>query len=269
MKKIFIFLTFALLPYFAVAQESDTLLAEHHTDEPVEVVAPDSLWDRAATAYINEDFDAAISIYNTIAEQGLLSEKLYFNMGNTYYKQGDIAKAILYYQRARKLSPTDDDVLYNLKVAQAQTKDRIEQIPEFFLKSWNHSLESLLGCTGWTVLSLIAIALLFTAVIVFLLSSDVRARKVGFAVAIISFALAIISTLYASSQRNYMLDDSGAVVMSRTLSVKSSPDKSATDLFVLHEGTTLKIKQRMGDWCNITIADGKEGWVESKRIEVI
>ncbi len=269
MKKIIALLTLALLSPVVMADEIDSLLLEPHSDEPITLIVPDSLWDSANTAYINEDFDGAMDIYNTIIERGMLSDRLYFNMGNTYYKQGNISKAILYYQKAKKLSPADDDILYNLKVAQAQTKDRIEQVPEFFLKSWNRSIESLFGCTGWTILSLVGLVALFGSVLLFLLSSNIRVRKSGFGVGILALILTITSTIYASSQRQYMLEHNSAVVMSRTLSVKSSPDRAATDLFVLHEGTTVDIVQRLGDWCNITIADGKKGWVEAKRIEII
>ncbi len=269
MKKIITLLCIALLSPAVMANGVDSLLMEPHSDEPQAVMVPDSLWDRANTAYINEDFDGAMQIYNSIVERGLLSEKLYFNMGNTYYKQGDVARAILYYQKAKKLSPADDDILYNLRVAEAHTKDRIEQVPEFFLKSWSRSIESLFGCTGWTILSLVSIAILFASILLFLLSSNIRLRKSGFGVGILALLLAITSTIYASSQRQYMIEHSSAVVMSRTLSVKSSPDRAATDLFVLHEGTTVDIVERLGDWCNITIADGKKGWVEAKRIEVI
>ena len=79
----------------------------------------------------------------------------------------------------------------------------------------------------------------------------------------------MLTTWFALGERREMLDDSQAVVMSLSTAVKSSPDRSATDLFVLHEGTLVEITNRLDGWCEITIADGKKGWLESKTIETI
>ena len=108
-------------------------------DEPDAVEAsPEQLWDRANTAYVNGDYHAAAEIYEGILAQGLSSVKLYYNLANAYFKEGQLGKSILFYRRALRLAPGSDDIRYNLSVAEARTKDNIEQIPEFFLLSLIH-----------------------------------------------------------------------------------------------------------------------------------
>ncbi len=264
-----------LLSHTAMANITDSLgvapQEESEQTPSVEITTQDAdvLWSKASEAYINEDYTTAIELYNAISSQGLLSSRLYYNMGNAYYKSGQIGKAILYYKKAHKLSPADEDIHYNLEIAQAQTKDNIEEVPEFFLKQWSHRIASLMDSTWWTILSIVALILALASVLVFLLSQDIKARKWSFSTALLSLVVAAVSLIYASAQRTYMLEHNEAVIMSSSVSIKSSPDKSATDLFLLHEGTTVHVTERLDNWCNITIADGKKGWIEAKRIEII
>ncbi len=254
----------------ATAQEVDSLSVNNAETEPQrEIIAPDSLWDSANTAYINANYSKAVELYTAIADQGLSSEKLYFNLGNAHYKNDDLARAILYYQKALLIAPNNKDVKYNLAVAQSQTRDQIQEIPELFLRRWSRSISRLLSCTGWTLLSLGALVILLSAVLLFTLGSSIPLRKTGFGIGVVAAIIFISSSLYALHERREILDSNGAVVMSRSISIKSSPDHSATDLFMLHSGTTVKILREIDGWYNIVIADGKEGWIESKRVEKI
>ncbi len=276
MKKFITLISLILLSHSAMANfivdsTSTTLLQEEQEAPAAQPTTTDSdaLWSLANKAYIDADYTKAIELYNAICEQDLLSSKLYYNMGNAYYKSGEIGKAILYYRRAHKLSPSDEDISYNLEIAKAQTKDNIEKVPAFFLKRWSRNVASLMGSNGWTILSIVGFILALASVLVFLLAQSIKARKTSFATALLTLIVAIVSLIYATSQRSYMLDHDQAVIMSKSVSIKSSPDKSATDLFVLHEGTTVRVTEHLDQWCNITIADGKKGWIEAKRIEVI
>ena len=94
-------------------------------------VPADELWDRANTAYINGDYRGAAEIYGEILDRGLGSVKLYYNLANACFKEGQTGRAILFYRRALRLAPGNDDIRYNLSVAEARTKDTIERIPEF------------------------------------------------------------------------------------------------------------------------------------------
>ncbi|MFR9504255.1 MAG: tetratricopeptide repeat protein [Rikenellaceae bacterium] len=274
MKHIILLFSLLAISFAAAADGVDSLALapEQVTTDIMEVtepILPDSLWDRANTAYINADYSGAVDLYTAIADGGLVSEKLFFNLGNAYYKSDDMARAILYYQKALLISPNDVDILYNLGVAQSQIRDQIEEIPEFFLRRWSRSIARMLDCTGWTILSLVALVALLSSILLFVLSSSVALRKCGFGVGLFAALLCCITTLYALGERREILDHNQAVVMSQSISIKSSPDRSATDLFMLHSGTTVKIIREIDNWFEIVIADGKKGWIESNRVEQI
>ena len=166
-------------------------------------------------------------------------------------------------------APGDADIRYNLDVANTFTKDKIAVVPEFFLKGWVRSVRMSLGCTAWSVVSLAALALLFALVLLYLLAGRLAWRKAGFYGTLAMLLVFVASTSFAVTERRELLDSTEAVVMSSSVSVKSSPDKASTDLFVLHEGTKVRTVSELGDWREIVIADGKKGWVEARTIETI
>ncbi len=271
MKHVIILFSLLILAHAASAEQIDSLAADSLLVESpaADSMSSNALWDSANTAYINGDYASAIELYKAIEQRGLASDKFYFNLGNAYYKSDDIARAILYYQKALLISPRDVDILYNLGVAQSQTRDQIEQIPEFFLGEWIRSVGRAFGCMGWTITSIVALAVMLLAILLFMLGGAIRVRKIGFGVALFAALIFIVSTLYALDERSEILDHNQAVVMSQSISIKSSPDHAATDLFMLHSGTTVKIMREIDGWCEIVITDGKKGWIESRRIEKI
>ena len=227
------------------------------------------MWDRANTAYINGDFHTAAEFYEQILARGLSSMKLYYNLANACFKEGRLGKSILFYHRALRLAPGNDDIRYNLSVAEARTKDNIEQIPEFFFTEWMRGVRRLMSCTAWSVFSLAALVCALALFLAYLLAQRLPLRKAGFYGTLVAAAVFMLTSWFAMGERREMLDDTQAVVMSLSTAVKSSPDKSATDLFVLHEGTLVEITDRLDNWCEITIADGKKGWLECKTVETI
>ena len=154
-------------------------------------------------------------------------------------------------------------------MAESLTKDRIERVPEFFLKTWLRAVRNLLSCRSWTLLSLSLLAVTLILCLLFMLAQPLKLRKTGFYGMVISALLFVAATWFAAVERRVMLDREEAVVMTSTASVKSSPDRSATDLFVLHEGTTLRVVGTLDEWSEVVIADGKKGWIESGKIERI
>ena len=226
-------------------------------------------WEAGNKAYIDGNYEQAIEEYKAILDGGEYSMKLYYNLANAYFKTGAIGKSILYYNKALRIAPSQEDVRHNLAIAEAQTKDRISVIPEFFLNRWLRTLRNSMSCTAWSIASLVSFALLLVFALLFLLASRIRWRKAGFYGALCGFLLFLVTTSFAVSSRNDMLQHDEAIVMGTAISVKSSPDRSATDLFVLHEGTKVSVISEVDEWREITIADGKKGWVEVKNIEEI
>ena len=243
------------------AQEPADSLQQVSREVPAGVQAPgeqtaEQLWNKANTAYINGDFHAAADAYEELLSRGVSSMKLYYNLGNAYFKDDRIGKAILYYNRALRLAPGNDDIRYNLSVAEARTKDNIEDIPEFFFVTWMRDIRHTMGCTAWSLLSLALLACMLGLFLVYLLAQRISLRKAGFYGTVVAALLFMLTTWFA-------------VVMTASTAVKSSPDKSSTDLFVLHEGTVVTITDRLDGWCEVVIADGKKGWVEGRKIEII
>lgn len=226
-------------------------------------------WEAGNRAYATGDHKKAIEEYKAIADGGEYSLELYYNLANAYFKADSLGKAILYYNKALRVDPSQQDVLHNLAFAEARTKDKVAEIPEFFLSVWARAVRNTMSCTVWSVLSLLSIALLLAFALVFLLASRIGVRKVGFFGALCTFVVLVATTSFAVSSRNDMLQHDEAIIMASAISVKSSPDNSATDLFLLHEGTKVRVVAEVDSWCEVTLADGKKGWIERKNIELI
>ena len=246
------------------------------TDESARETAPASgrslseqRWDEASTAYLNGDCRAAAEAYEALVAEGLGSAKLYYNLANACFKENRLGEAILYYRRALRIDPGDDDARYNLSVAEARTKDKIEQVPEFFLAQWFRNIRRTMGCTAWSICSLVMLACGLILFLVGRLAQRMSLRRIGRYGTLVAALLFVLTTGFAIGERDSLLDRSEAVVMASSASVKSAPDAASTDLFLLHEGTVVQIADRLDRWCQVTIADGKKGWIEADKIEPV
>ena len=220
------------------------------------------------SAYSDSRFKDAVDSWESIVATGVASPELYCNIGDAYFKQGNYPKAILNYERALKLDPSFSDARYNLDFAQSFTQDKIEAVPEFILESVGRKMCYTMGSDTWAVLFLVFLALTAACALVFLLASSIGKRRTGFYFGIVFLLLSLLCLDFSAWQkRDYGKKDS-AIVMLPVSSVKSSPS-GGKDLFVIHEGTKVKILDNVGDWQNIALADGRQGWIESSAIEII
>ena len=226
-------------------------------------------WEMGNKAYMDGAYDKAVEEYNAILEGGEYSMELYYNLANANFKMDNIGKAILYYNKALRIAPSQEDVQHNLAIAEAQTKDRVGEETTFFFAEWMRALRNTMSCTAWSVLSLVMFALFLAFALLFLLASPIKVRKVGFYCALCAVVLFVATTSFAISSRNDILTHDEAIVLSSAISVKSSPDRSATELFVLHEGTKVRIVSEIEEWCEVVLADGKKGWLQKNDIEEI
>lgn len=266
MRYIVLTIIACLTTTLAMAQSDTTVVTQ--TPNSVEI-DNNTLWQSGNQAYIDADYHRAISCYSAIENRGYYSAKLYYNLGNAYFKLSDLGHAILYYNRALKVSPSMEDARYNLTIAEGMTKDKIAVVPEFFLNRWIKTIHSSISCTAWSVISLVLLGVLLCGLLLFLLAGQIRVRKTGFYLALNSLLFFVATTAFAIAEREDILNRNQAIVISSAISVKSSPDSSATDLFVLHEGTMATISSQVDGWCEITIADGKKGWTECSHLERI
>mgnify|MGYP003292241107 CR=1 FL=1 len=233
-------------------------------------VQADSLWNAGVEAYADGRWQDARQAWSGIEALGLESKELYYNIGNACFKQDDPAHAILYFERALRLDPSYDDARFNLEYANSMIQDKIESVPEFFLISWTRSLSMICPADTWAVLSLVLFAICLAMVLIFLLGHSAGLRKTGFGVAIASLLLTLLCFSMASMQKKQYHKEDMAIVVSAVSPVKSSPgNETSRDLFVLHEGTKLKILDEVGQWKNVELSDGRQGWVLSSNLEII
>lgn len=222
----------------------------------------------ADSAYAKEDYQTAISIYESLLSDNV-SPELYYNLGNAYYRIDDMPHAILNYERALLLSPGDSDIRFNLQMARNKTIDKIIPESEMFFVTWYKSLVNIMGVDGWAILAIIMFAFAAILILLYVFTDVVIIRKIGFFGAGLSMIIFVVANVFAYQQGNKVASYNGAIIMS-TANVKSTPAENGTDLFVLHEGTRVDITDdSMNDWKEVRIADGKEGWIETKKLELI
>ena len=230
----------------------------------------DSLWNTANAAYAEGRWNDAVKDYEMISSMGLESASLYCNTGDAFFKDGNVAKAILYYERALKLDPSYEDARFNLELMNAVIQDRIDPVPEFILKVWARDICYLMDSDAWAVFFLVFFALTLAMVLLFILAPSPAGRRTGFFTGIVMLLLASFSLGFSLWQKKDYMNADDAVVMRPVASVKSSPSaESSTDLFILHEGTKVRILDEVGRWNNIELADGRQGWMPSEDMERI
>ena len=231
--------------------------------------AQESTLKEAEEAYAKEDYTQAIELYESVLKSYGESAMVYYNLGNAYYKAGKVAPAILNYERALLLNPGDSDTRFNLQVARQKTVDKIEPIGEFFLTRWIGTVEDVYSADGWAKWGVASFLLFIGCLVLFFFSKWLRLKKIGFFAGICFLLISLVANLFADSQQDKLLHRADAIVFASTVTVKSSPDASGTDLFILHEGTKVTIKSTLGEWSEIQLEDGNVGWMPSKEIQQI
>ena len=230
----------------------------------------DSLWNSANQAYMEGRWIDAVADYELISGMGLESAALYCNTGDAYFKDGNVPMAILFYERALKLDPSYEDARYNLQLLNSTIQDRIDPVPDFILKVWAKDICYMMDSDAWAVCFIVLLALTLGLALLFILGATAAGRRVGFFTGIVTLLLAVASLSFSFWQKKDYMSADEAVVMRPVASVKSSPSaESSTDLFILHEGTKVRILDEVGRWNNIELADGRQGWLQSGDMERI
>jgi hypothetical protein len=248
MKKIFIFAVFIGLFGTICAQET---------------------LQQANEVYTQGDFARAVESYQQTLAEKSASAEVYYNLGNCYYRLNQIAPAILNYERALLLDPGDGDIRFNLEIARLKTVDKIEPAGEFFLTTGYNAVKNLCGADSWSHIGIVCFLLLLAALALFLFSRKISLKKIGFYAGMILLVFTIFANTFAYNQKQKLIDRNTAIIFAPTVTIKSAPDASGTDLFILHEGTKVLIKSQLGEWQEIETADGNVGWILSKDMEVI
>ena len=266
MKKIYFSILFLMATLASFAQADSTQVEKGIAQAPVEIATK----AKADSAYINNDFASAVYLYeNILANQGE-SADIYYNLGNSYYKMDNIAKAILNYEKALILNPGNGDIRFNLELAQSKTVDKVTPMSEVFLVTWMNDLTNTMSEKGWAKMAIISFILMLLMLALYFFSKKIALKKIGFISAICLLLICIIANISASTQKNKAQSHATAIIMAPSVTAKSTPNDGGTDLFILHEGRKVNIKDNtMREWKEIQLEDGNVGWVPASAIEII
>lgn len=223
----------------------------------------------ADAEYAKGNYQQAIIDYQDLLKQGVSAE-IYYNMGNAYYRLDNITQAVLAYERALLLAPSDDDIRFNLQMARSKTIDKITPASQMFFVTWYHSLVNLMSVDAWAYTALGSMVLVLVLVLVYLFAERIWLRKVGFFGGIFFVLLFLSANIFAYQQSCGMNDRNGAIIIAPSAAVRETPAANSTSLFYLHEGTRVDITDKsMSQWRAIRLADGREGWVIANQLEQI
>jgi tetratricopeptide (TPR) repeat protein len=224
---------------------------------------------KANKAYADGLFTNAADLYKQVLNSGNESWELYYNLGNTFYKMNDFASAILYYEKAKKLNPGNDDINFNLKVTSNKIADKIEPLPEMFYKRWYRNLIELFPVDDWARIIILTFVLSLFFALFYVMSQRIYLRKMGFWAGILFFTVSLIAVHFSIQNYKTQQNNTEAIIFTPTVTIKSSPDEKSIDLFVLHEGTKVQILDNIGNWYEIRIANGSVGWLPIASLEKI
>lgn len=228
----------------------------------------EELFLKGNAAYKAGDYDSAKSVYSEIATNGMVSKELFYNLGNAHFKLGNIPASILFFERAKRLDPTDEDTQYNLQIANSLITDKIEAVERVFFVDWWYNVAVSFSCTFWALLFLGFLSLMVTLFTIFFLARNPKVRQLGLlgGVAVMLGAV-IILTLGRTNSAETLKKQ--AIIFAPSVNVKSEPGLNGVDQFVIHSGLKVDVMARDGDWSRIRLADGNSGWLQSQSMEEI
>ena len=225
--------------------------------------------DSAKVYYEQGNYQKAVDKYNEVIDKGYESGRLYFNLGNSYYKLNMINDAILNYERAHILLPNNKDIEFNLEMAKRNITDKIETVPTFFMIDWYRTVRGIFSTDTWAVISMIGFVLVLSFVFLFFFTRKLVIKKMSFWLAIVLLVLTTSSFVFSSQEKDRVSIRNYAIVFEPVVNIKASPNESSTELFVLHEGTKVEIRQSSKDWVEIKIEDGSVGWIKRDLLVII
>lgn len=228
-----------------------------------------TLFDRANEFYAKGDYEMTISLCDSMIKSNVESAAIYYNLGNAWFKLDDVPKAIYYYEKAKKIEPNNEDINYNLQLANTKIADRIEAVPEFFLKSWWKKLVYSLDEEQWTSLNIGVFVVFLLFMVIFFMAKQEKLKKTSFVVSIVFLVISLMTGYVGYRSYKIKTTHNTAIIFTPTVNVKSAPDEGSSTLFILHQGSKVELMEESSTWEKIKIANGSEGWVLEEDFEKI
>ena len=229
----------------------------------------DSILLRAEQFYQQNEFSIAIAEYQSLIESGWVSAELFYNLGNACFKNHDIKSAILYFERAKRLAPNDEAIDFNLNLSRTLIFDKVEPLPELFLLTWGKAIRDCMTVRAWSWWSIASFVAMLALGLLFLFVRNLRVRRLAFGLSAFCFIWSFTAFTFACLQKSNMERTDEAIVFAPSVTLKSSPDDSGNNLFILHEGIKVRIDDRIDEWCEVRIADGNKGWMRINELKII
>lgn len=226
-----------------------------------------TLFADANAQYAEGNYAEAATQYEQILQEQPTAE-VYYNLGNAYFKQGELAQSILAYERALRLKPSFKDAKHNLQFAQSRIIDNIEDTQSFFLSNWLKAIRNALSQRVWMVGSIVLFIMALVGFFLFAFSQTLWLRKTAFYCSVIALVISVLACANAGSLYQRDTQRSEAIITQGIVNAKSSPDRSGNDLFTVHEGTKVEIHEVIGDWCCVHVGNNI-GWMPLEYLERI
>lgn len=237
---------------------------------PGEVRGQEEIFARGNQLYQEGDFEGAIEAYEAVRTAGFEGAALHYNLGNAYFKAGDLGRSILEWERALALAPGDADALANLELARSLTADAVEPLPRFWLFSAVSWWVRLLPRGALMALVTGAWLLVGAGLVARILGRGSDLGRLGTGVALVGAVVVIVFGANLVARELRLGQPERGVILVRAVPVRSAP--AAEDdltLFEIHEGTSVRVEQRTGAWAEVVLDDGKVGWVPADVFETI
>ena len=229
----------------------------------------ENLFQKGNEHYLKGEYQETIRIFQSIVEKGYQGKSLYYNLGNAYFRIGKIGLAILYYEKAKKISPSDEDVNYNLAFANSKIADKIETLPKFFIFDWWENALALFSISGWTYAAYLFYLFILGAVGYYYFAGSLKGQRIAFYTGIISTFFLVLTIVLLAVNLNRELNYKFGIVVDPVVVVKFSPDQNSKDAFIVHEGLKVQAEDNVHAWIKIKLIDGKIGWLKNNYLKII
>jgi len=229
----------------------------------------ESLNAKGNQLYSDGNYEEAINTWEELTESGYEAALIYYNLGNAYFKSNKIAPAILNYEKAKILAPYNKDINYNLELARTYVVDKIDELPEVFYLRWYINIVRVFSSNTWAIITIIAFVIFLVLFSAYLYAKSYSLRKTAFWFGALFILIWLCAFAFSWSGNKLVTDHNKAIIFSPSVTVLSSPDRSGTELFVIHEGTKVTVIDELNEWTEIILSSGTKGWLLSSSIEKI
>jgi tetratricopeptide (TPR) repeat protein len=220
-----------------------------------------ALFDRGNTAFAKGNYQQAANDYQKIIDGGYQSAAVFFNLGNAYYRLGDLPSSLLYYEKAHKLAPSDEDINFNIHFANARTTDKLEQPAEFFITKWWNNFILFFSVSTLAALSILFVIGGFGILVLYLFTNNFIIKRSSFYTGILVIVIGLAFIFMAGQQENYFSSHHQAIIFGNSITAKSTPDANGKPLFIVHEGTKVDVLQKTATSIEVQLPNGNAGWI--------